>query len=730
MRVLLLVIFGILLVVQVSFAQQKIYQPNWESLDSRPIAEWFGDAKFGIFIHWGPYSVPAWSPKGTYSEWYQYWLQTRTLFGNGDYSGTEVYDHHVKTFGEDFSYFQFGEMFTNDLYDPQAWVNLFEASGAKYVVTTTKHHDGYCMWPSKEANDRGFPWNSAEVGANRDIVGELTKAMRKTDMKVGFYYSLYEWFHPWWLNDKQRFVEEHFHPQFKDLIERYQPDLVWGDGEWDLPAEEWKTPELLAWLFNVSSVKDKIVINDRWGAGIRKKHGGYFTTEYESSAQFTKPWEECRGMGFSFGYNRNEDIEDYNSPQTLILMLVDIVSHGGNLLLDIGPDARGRIPVIMQERLKQIGGWLKTNGEAIYGTSPWKTTVQWSEGERDYKPEDQHYLGGDFILKQTVDPEPGYAVKQAFFTHKNKTLYAIAPTWPGKQFVIKNFTASTGSRVTFLTTGAALSWKNKNGNLVINLPEFNPHQIKTEEMYAYVFSISDVNDFVRNPEINVKYNGFSQPSEVSISSPTPGVQFHYTLNGAEPTKHSEQYKKALKIDQSVILKVRAFQKDKDPSQIISKKITVVDTYSEIVLTNAPAARYSARGVISLADGLKGTKDIGAGKWLGFEEVDFEALVRLDKPMPVNSIKVNCLGDQNSWIFLPERVEFSISEDGKNFKKIKETDFEIHDQSEQVFKEYSVQLNGEIAGFVKIHLANSGKCPSWHKGAGGKAWLFIDEIAIQ
>ena len=222
------------------------YQPNWESLNSRPVPKWFSDAKFGIFIHWGPYSVPAWSPKGTYSEWYQYWLQNKTLFGNGDFTGTEVYDFHTKTYGPHFSYYNFGEMFTADLFQPDDWARLFDKAGAKYVVLTTKHHDGYCLWPNKEANDRGFLWNSGEIGPERDLVGELTEAVKETDVKMGFYYSLYEWFHPWWQNDKPRFVKEHFHPQFKDLIETYQPDIIWGDGEWDMNAEKWKSAELMA----------------------------------------------------------------------------------------------------------------------------------------------------------------------------------------------------------------------------------------------------------------------------------------------------------------------------------------------------------------------------------------------------------------------------------------------------------------------------------------------------
>ena len=146
-------------------AQAQPYEPNWESLDSRPVAPWFEDAKCGIFIHWGPYSVPAWSPRGTYSEWYQYWMQTKTLFGNGDFTGTEVYDHHVKTYGEDFSYYDFGPMFTAEEFDAGQWAKLFEDAGAKYMVITSKHHDGYTLWPSETASRTwGFPWNAGEVG--------------------------------------------------------------------------------------------------------------------------------------------------------------------------------------------------------------------------------------------------------------------------------------------------------------------------------------------------------------------------------------------------------------------------------------------------------------------------------------------------------------------------------------------------------------------------------------
>ena len=168
MKRLLTLILGILL-GRAGLAQA--YQPTWESLDSRPVPSWFKEAKLGIFIHWGPYSVPAWSPKGTYSEWYQYWLQTKGLFGNGNFSGTEVYDYHTRTYGKDFSYYQFGELFTAHHFDAQEWADLIEKSGAKYMIITSKHHDGFCLWPNETANQSwGRKWNSKETGPKRDLL--------------------------------------------------------------------------------------------------------------------------------------------------------------------------------------------------------------------------------------------------------------------------------------------------------------------------------------------------------------------------------------------------------------------------------------------------------------------------------------------------------------------------------------------------------------------------------
>ncbi|MEC3908637.1 alpha-L-fucosidase [Tamlana sp. 2201CG12-4] len=484
MPIILLIIF----VGGIHVSAQQ-YEANWKSLDKRPVADWFEDAKLGIFIHWGPYSVPAWSPKGTYSEWYQFWMQSRSLFGNGNFKGDEVWQYHKETYGPHFSYYNFGELFKADLFNADEWAALFEEAGAKYIVLTSKHHDGFTLWPNEQANDRGFAWNSIEVGSKRDLVGELNTAVKKTSVKMGLYYSLYEWYHPWWKKDKARFVDEHMHPQFKDLVQKYEPHLIWSDGEWDMEAEKWKSKELLAWLFNESKVKDDVVINDRWGKGVRFNHGGYYTSEYGGDKVYNKPWEECRGMGFSFGYNQNEDAYDYAKPRTLVLMLVDIVSNGGNLLLDIGPDSRGTIPPIMQLRLKELGAWLKVNGEAIYGTRKWKQPVQWSEGDQKFE-KTTHYLGSDYILKQTVNPEPGKAVKELFFTKKRNDIYAIAPKFPKGQLIIKDVKPSKNTKVTLLGRKGNLSYTYKGSKLIVSIPSLTYDELPCQ--HAWSFKISNV----------------------------------------------------------------------------------------------------------------------------------------------------------------------------------------------------------------------------------------------
>ena len=470
------------------------YEANWASLDARPTPRWFTDAKFGIFIHWGVYSVPAYAPinvKGEtpYSEWYWHSLTNGRKATGPSGRGVHTWQFHQRVYGRDFAYPDFAPMFRAELFDPDHWASVFVRAGAKYVVLTSKHHDGFTLWKSEDANRVwGRPWNSVDIGPRRDLLAELSEAGRRKGLRMGFYYSLYEWYNPLWLSDRKRYVAEHMFPQFKDVVTHAKPSIIFSDGEWDMPSEEWRSPELLAWLFNESPVRDEVVINDRWGKETRHRHGGYYPTEYTAGMlEGGHPWEESRGMGQSYGYNRMETAADYHTTRRLLLMLIDIVSRGGNLLLDIGPMADGRIPEIMELRLLEMGEWLGPNGEAIYGTRPWRRSRQWGRGEIQ-KLEQKTYRAEYDIGKLVDEPPPGFARIEAFFTAKDDAVYAIVPRRPLGEVVIDDVEAPSGVRVTLLESGQTLSASINGRQLRIQVPDAVSARLPARE--AYVFKIA------------------------------------------------------------------------------------------------------------------------------------------------------------------------------------------------------------------------------------------------
>jgi len=435
----------------VSKAQQKVYEPNWESLDTRPTPAWFTDAKFGIFIHWGVYSVPAWAPTDIavgknfgqkFSEWYWYRLM--------DPTNQYFAPYHEQLYG-DRTYQDFATDFKAEHFNPDKWAEVIAGAGAKYVVLTSKHHDGYTLWPSEQS----WNWNSVDVGSHRDLCGELSKAVKEKGLHMGFYYSLYEWFNPLYKKDVNRYVDTHMIPQMKDLVTRYTPDVLWTDGEWAHTSEVWKSEEFLSWLFNESPVKARVAVNDRWGKNTRSKHGGYFTTEYDHVYQkegvddVYHPWEECRGIGGSFGWNRMEDLNHYSSSEKLIHMLIEKVASGGNLLLNIGPTHDGRIPVIMQQRLADIGDWLEVNGEAIYSTSVWEEA-------------------------------PSTKEEGIYFTQKGKDLYVICKAW--KSTI--QLPVSKG-KVTMLGSDVKVSVKKSKIGVDIQAPDLTPDKVPCDHAWVY-----------------------------------------------------------------------------------------------------------------------------------------------------------------------------------------------------------------------------------------------------
>lgn len=463
------------------------YEASWASLDQRPTPTWFSDAKFGVFIHWGVYSVPAWAVKGEYAEWY--WQRVMS----SEEKEAPWREFHRANYGADFDYRDFAPQFRAELFDAARWADLLARSGARYVVPTSKHHDGFALWPSAEASRTwNRPWNAMEIGPRRDLMAELSEAVRRRGLEFGFYFSLYEWFNPLWQSDRSRYVSEHMIPQFKDVVTRYQPSLIFSDGEWDLPSSEWRSEELLAWLFNESPVRENVVVNDRWGKETRHRHGGYWTTEYAAGlADASHPWEESRGLAFSYAYSRAERIEDYKSARELVLMLVDLVSRGGNLLLDIGPMADGTIPPVMEERLLEIGDWLRVNGEAIYGTRTAGRSAQWTDGARPEQGYGEYRVRYDLLDQVGQAPIDGRAVKQVFFTRKGGTLYAICAGWPGEDLTLHHVRTTNSTRATLLGVPGELRMERAE-SLRIRLPDLGPDEAPCRYAYTIKLENADV----------------------------------------------------------------------------------------------------------------------------------------------------------------------------------------------------------------------------------------------
>lgn len=469
-----LIVLAVFLSFAVAHAQK--FEANWESLNQRGIPAWFNQDKFGIFIHWGVYAVPAYAPiipnNGlSYSEWY--WTRIESKL-------KEFWDFHVKNYGENFTYEQFESQFKAELYDPQHWADIFKKSGAKYVVLTSKHHEGYALWNSPEADRTwGKPWNAVTGTPQRDLLGDLTTAVRDAGLKMGYYYSLYEWYNPLWKTDKQKYINDHMLPQLKDLVNKYKPSIIFSDGEWDLSDTTWRSTEFLAWLFNESPVAKDVVVNDRWGKNTRERNHGatYTTSEYGSGKSADIVWEESQGIGHSYGYNRNERIDDYKSSRELLLLLIDIVARGGNLLLDIGPTGDGRIPVIMQERLLEMGEWLHINGEAIYGTQALAQPYQWSSSNIPQK-NDKSYMAG-YSAATLVEPKQDVAHVELFFTKKEKDLYCFLPKFQQK-VILKDYKVKANTRVSVLGSSKVLKATNVGNNCEVDLSGFKPGEIPGE----------------------------------------------------------------------------------------------------------------------------------------------------------------------------------------------------------------------------------------------------------
>ncbi|XP_076999472.1 plasma alpha-L-fucosidase [Tamandua tetradactyla] len=420
------------------------FHPTWESLDARELPAWFDQAKIGVFVHWGVFSVP-----GFGSEWFWWYWQKEKR--------PQFVEFMKNNYPPGFKYEDFGPLFTATFFNATQWADIFQASGAKYIVLTSKHHEGFPLWGSKYS----WNWNAADEGPNRDVVRELEAAIRHgTDLRFGLYYSLFEWFNPLFLEDqasafrKRRFPLSKALPELYELVAAYRPEVLWIDGDGGAPDYYWNSTGFLAWLYNDSPVRDTVVTNDRWGAGSICKHGGYYTCSdrYNPGHLLPHKWENCMTIDrLSWGYRRNAAIQDYLTIEELVKQLVETVSCGGNLLMNVGPTKDGTISEVFEERLRQMGAWLKVNGEAIYGTRPWRAQ------------------------NDTVTPEVWYTAKP-----KEGLVYAIFLRWPvSDQLFLGQPQATLGAtEVSLLGHGMPLPWVSVGGaGLQVELPRLTVGQL-------------------------------------------------------------------------------------------------------------------------------------------------------------------------------------------------------------------------------------------------------------
>jgi alpha-L-fucosidase len=457
------------------------------ALGARALPAWYDQAKFGIFIHWGIWTIPAFAPRvGSigevfrdhydraaamlpYTEWY--WNAIRV-------AGTPSAEFHASHYGSA-PYEAFKEPFLAGLsaWDPAAWAETFRDAGAGYVVLVTKHHDGFCLWPSDVANPHRADWTSG-----RDLVGEIAAAARAAGLRFGLYYSGGL---DWTFTERPlRTIADlgagapggaypaYAERQTRELIERYQPSVLWNDISWPLGQkrlnrlfadyyaavpegvvnDRWRTPSLASLMLRSGFARRRLDDRvrramarhpDRSGGVIPPPvpHSDFRTPEYARFPDIqVKKWEATRGMSHSFGFNRNDSESDYASAETLIGDFVDGVSKNGNLLLNVGPEASGAIPAPQLARLKDFGDWLRANGQAIYGTRPWR--------------------------QAETETEDGLPVR---FTAKDGDLYLTVLGAPkSEQIIVRGLTVS--GETTRLADDAPATLEAKGPDLAITLP--------------------------------------------------------------------------------------------------------------------------------------------------------------------------------------------------------------------------------------------------------------------
>ena len=449
------------------------YKADWDSLKEHQEApDWFRDAKIGIYFHWGVYTVPAYG-----NEWYAQRMHLKT--------GKSYYQHHVETYGQpdQFPYHKFIPMFKAEKFDANQWADLFVRAGARFAGPVCEHHDGYSMWASKLT-----PWNAGDTGPKRDIAGELEKAIRAHGLKfvTTFHHERTRTWYPrvegWptttsdpqlqllYMNIDETLFDKIFQAKLGEVIDRYQPDLIWFDGQMQLIPEPYHL-QFLAYYFNQAR---------RWGRDVMVTTKKLQYPQEVSVLDFEKgranaltpyPWlnDDTISTG-SWCYTSDLEIK----PAVQVLHdFIDAVSKKGQLLLNVSPMADGTIPQDQQDCLLAIGAWLKVNGEAIYNTRPW---LEYGEGPNVLKK------SGSFT------GSVNYTAEDLRYTRSKdgQTLYIIALGWPEGKLrpTILQIDDATAGKVQLIGHPGDLSFTKKGKRITIDVPAKAPCD------YAYAFRLT------------------------------------------------------------------------------------------------------------------------------------------------------------------------------------------------------------------------------------------------
>ena len=509
---------------------------------------WWREANFGMFIHWGLYSIPAgkWKEDTMYAEWIR----------NSAQIPLKTYDNFLSDFNP-----------VN--YNPEKWVNLAQEAGMKYIVITTKHHDGFCLFDSDYTD-----FDVTSTPYKKDLLKPLAKECHRQGIKLGWYYSIMDWHHPDYLPrrdwEKNRPTKnanfDHYFRYMKNQLNELLTDygnigLLWFDGEWE---KKWNDRRGLKLYNYVRSLQKDIIVNDRVGASrieLTKSSdeinflGDYLTPEQKiPNARFPNvDWETCMTMNNHWGYNKYDN--NWKSTQNLIRKLIDIVSKGGNLLLNVGPKADGTFPKESISRLKNIGNWMDKHGKSIYGTgaSPFKN-LEWGRCTKKKLPDG------------------------------TTNLYMHIFNWPEDNVLIVPGLVSTVKSVNYLghKSNKLVSYTKDKDNLKIKLDP------KYKNKYASVLTVNieGAPQIAYAPKIVAPNNKFVKNIQISLKSSIESPQIYYTLNGKKPTIDSKVYDNPIKLSQSAPFKARIFMNGKAISPLASYRFQKVDPQPALNISNS------------------------------------------------------------------------------------------------------------------------------------------------